>query len=82
MYVAGNSTNAGGEYALSIRHLESFKLTEWIAIPADAIRTHLWEGQSIRSVFAPLVLTLLAGLVIAVRKRNKLSYLAIAGITA
>jgi len=81
-YVAVYSTTAGGEYALGIGYTESFKLTEWITVPAYTIKIHLWEGQSVFSIFAPLVATLLAGLVIVFKRQKNLSYFAIAGIIA
>ncbi len=81
-YVAVHSTTTGGEYALGIGYTESFKLTEWITVPAYTIKIHLWEGQSVFSIFAPLIATLLAGLVIAFKRQKNLSYFAIAGIIA
>lgn len=76
------SDKNGGEYAFVIGYLESFTIVEWITVPGYAIGIHLWEGQSIFFILAPLIITLLTGLSIVFNKGKNLSFFAITGITA
>jgi len=52
-----------GKYGLAIGYVEKFSLSEWISIPISVTRIRLWEGQSLVLVLAPIMLTVLFGLI-------------------
>jgi hypothetical protein len=59
------------KYSLAPGFLEEFTAAEWLLIPLSVISIHLWEGQSPLVVFAPLVVVVFAGLVLAMLYRKK-----------
>ncbi|MDD1683054.1 MAG: hypothetical protein LUO98_04365, partial [Methanoregula sp.] len=61
----------GAKYSLAPGFKEEFTAAEWLLIPWSVISIHLWEGQSPAVVFAPLVIVVIGGLVLAVRYRKK-----------
>ena len=46
---------------VAIGFVETFSLTEWLMIPIDTINIHIWEGQNIALILAPLYLTIIIG---------------------
>lgn len=80
-YFIINSSTAGS-YGLVIGYEESFTLTEWLLIPFDAINIYLRQGQNILFIFAPLILTILIGLVLIldnftkIKPKQRLQYIA------
>ena len=52
-----------GKYGLAIGYVEKFSLSEWIGIPISVTRIRLWEGQSLVEVLAPIILTVIFGLI-------------------
>jgi hypothetical protein len=62
----------GGKYSLAPGFLETFTAAEWLLIPFSVISIHLWEGQSPLVVFAPMILVVIGGLVIAVMYRKEI----------
>lgn len=64
-YVAVYSPETVGKYSFVIGYQETFSLLEWIKVPIDVIGIHLWEGQSILFILAPLITTLAIGLILA-----------------
>ena len=61
----------GGKYSLAPGFLETFTAAEWLLIPFSVITIHLWEGQSLWVVFAPLIVVVLGGLALLVMYRKK-----------
>ncbi len=62
-YIAVFEPNHTGKVGIAIGYIESFGLDEWIMIPFDVINIHLWEGQSLLQIIAPLIITIVVGLV-------------------
>jgi hypothetical protein len=56
----------GARYSLAPGFKEEFTAEEWLLIPWSVTFIHLWEGQSPAVVFAPLVIVVACGLVLAV----------------
>lgn len=50
-----------GKVGVAIGFIETFSLTEWLLIPIDTINIHIWEGQNIALILAPLYLTIIIG---------------------
>ncbi len=72
-----------GKYGIAIGYKEEFTLSEWLLIPFDVISIHEWEGQSLIVILAPLLLSLVFGLVIlAWKSLIKLEIFNILGIVA
>lgn len=61
-YVAVASVEGEGNYGVILGYREKFSLTEWLSIPLNQIRTYRWEGQSLPFIFFPLGITLAAGI--------------------
>ncbi|MFO7791396.1 MAG: hypothetical protein R6W73_00245 [Candidatus Saliniplasma sp.] len=51
-----------GNYGLAVGAEERYGILEWINVPLDIVRIRVWEGQSLLEVFAPMLLTIGAGL--------------------
>jgi hypothetical protein len=58
-YFAVFEPQSGGKYGLAIGYVEEFTVVEWLKIPFDLLGIHVWEGQSLLMVLAPLLLTLI-----------------------
>lgn len=58
-----------GKIGLAIGYKEEFSLIEWLSIPVETIRIHLWEGQNIIIILMPAVITILIGLML-IKKLN------------
>ena len=61
-YVAVSSVKGEGNYGIVLGYEERFSLAEWLSIPLNQIRTYSWEGQSLPFIFFPLGITLTAGI--------------------
>lgn len=72
-YVAVSSVEGEGNYGVVLGYKERFSLTEWLSIPLNQIRTYRWEGQSLPFIFFPLGITLAAGILIILRKKEDAS---------
>ncbi len=70
-YLAVYDSSSGGKYSLAIGYKEEFTVSEWLLIPFNLMSIHLWEGQNIVFLFAPLILTILIGIILIVWKRKK-----------
>lgn len=68
-YLAVYDSLSGGKYSLAIGYKEEFTVSEWLLIPFNLISIHLWEGQNIVLLLAPLFLTVLVGIILIVWKR-------------
>ncbi len=88
VYEASN-TISGGHYGIAIGDRETYTVDEWVLIPFTLIGIYQWEGQSLALIFAPMLTTLVVGLIFVVwRQRrqcnlaNPMAWLAsIAGLT-
>jgi hypothetical protein len=67
-YLAVYDLKGGGRYGLSIGNRESFELSEWLLIPVNVVRLHLWEGQSLLFIMAPLIISVVIGLWFLLRR--------------
>ncbi|UCD91606.1 MAG: hypothetical protein JSV43_04950 [Methanobacteriota archaeon] len=65
-YLAVYEPSRGGRYGIAVGYLEQFSLQEWLSVPFDAIRIHEWEGQNVVLILAPMIATLLVGLIILI----------------
>ena len=62
-YLAVYSTTTHGKFGIAIGYVETFSIIEWIRIPIDTITIHMWEGQNLFLILAPMILTILIGIV-------------------
>ncbi|MGZ4914411.1 MAG: hypothetical protein ACXV3T_05765 [Halobacteriota archaeon] len=58
----------GGNYGLAIGERESYTIAEYVLTPYSVLKVHLWEGQNLFVVLAPLFLVVLVGLGILVMR--------------
>jgi len=72
-YFAVYEPDSGGKYNLAIGYVEEFTAIEWLKIPFDVLTIHIWEGQSLLMILAPLLLTLIIGFLF-LQTRYKLSF--------
>jgi hypothetical protein len=61
----------GGKYSLAPGFVEQFTPAEWILIPYSVIAIHLWEGQTLAEVLAPMIIVVLGGLILIFLIRNR-----------
>jgi hypothetical protein len=54
---------SGGNYGLAIGDSETYTIDEWILLPFNLMDIYKWEGQSIVSVLAPMIASLIMGFV-------------------
>ena len=54
--------NRTGPVGVTIGYKEVWSLTEYLAVPFNVLRIHIWEGQHPLLVVGPILLTVLAGL--------------------
>ena len=69
-YIAVYGTD-GGNYYLAPGFLEQFTVTEQLLIPWSVVGIHLWQGQSLPEIFAPMIVVLIAGFVAIALRRKK-----------
>jgi hypothetical protein len=72
-YFAVFEFNNSGKFGIAIGYIESFSIQEWLLIPFDVINIHLWEGQSIVLILAPLIITIVIGKFFIFYRRIKLN---------
>jgi len=61
-YIAVFDESDHGKVGIAIGFIETFSVTEWLLIPINAINIHIWEGQNIAVIIAPLYLTIIIGI--------------------
>jgi hypothetical protein len=66
-----SSNPTGGHYGLAIGDRETYTIDEWILIPINLISIYQWEGQSIALIFAPMLVTLIVGLILVGWRQRK-----------
>ncbi|MDD1719611.1 MAG: hypothetical protein LUQ25_06100 [Methanoregulaceae archaeon] len=69
-YIAVYGTS-GGKYYLAPGFLEQFTVAEQLLIPWSVVGIHLWQGQSLQEIFAPLIVVLIAGFLCVFLRRKK-----------
>jgi hypothetical protein len=66
------STNpTGGHYGLAIGDRETYSIDEWVLIPFNLSSIYQWEGQSLALTLAPMIITLVAGLILVGWRQRK-----------
>jgi hypothetical protein len=65
-YIAVFDESNHGKVGIAIGFVETFSVTEWLLIPINAINIHIWEGQNIAVIIAPLYFTIIIGIGILV----------------
>jgi hypothetical protein len=65
------SANRTGPVGVTIGYKEEWSPTEYLTIPFDLVRTHLWEGQHPLLVIGPFLLTILVGIEIVRRRWHR-----------
>lgn len=70
-YVAVYEPSQGGLYGLALGYQEEFGLVECIRVPLDVIRVHLWEGQPLGFILAPLLGIVVIGYIFLLWQRKK-----------
>jgi hypothetical protein len=60
-YFAVFEPQSSGKYGLAIGYVEEFTAVDWLKIPFDLLGIHVWEGQSLLMILAPLLLTIIIG---------------------
>ena len=69
-YAAVSSAGGEGNYGVVLGYRERFSLSEWLSIPLKQIKTYRWEGQSLPFIFLPLGITLAAGILVILHKKE------------
>ena len=57
-------------YSLAVGYLEEFSLVEWILVPINVIKTHVWEWLSLLAILTPFLAIVIFGFVLKVRKEK------------
>lgn len=70
-YVTVNSPVAGAKYSLVVGYKEEFTPTEWVLVPVNVINTHVWEGQTVISLFAPFLAVVILGIILIGRREQR-----------
>lgn len=63
-YLAIYYNTSPGRYGMAVGYKEEFTISEWLKIPLDVIEIHQWELQPLYLILAPLILTLIIGLLV------------------
>jgi len=50
-----------GNIGIAIGYKEEFSIVEWLSIPIEAIRIHIWEGQNMIMILIPAIVTIIIG---------------------
>ncbi|MPN00428.1 hypothetical protein SDC9_147623 [bioreactor metagenome] len=72
-YVAVSSIEGEGNYGVVLGYKEKFSLIEWLSIPLNQIKTYRWEGQSLPFILFPPGITLAAGILGILLKKEAAS---------
>lgn len=66
----------GGNYGLAIGDRETYTIDEWILIPFNLMNIYQWEGQSLVLILAPMIATLIVGIILVTWRLGKKGNLA------
>jgi len=58
-----------GKIGIAIGYVETFSVIEWIRIPIDTINIHIWEGQNLFLILAPMIISMFIGIAIIFYKK-------------
>lgn len=72
-YFAVFEPENSGKFGVALGYIESFSVEEWLLIPFDVINIHLWEGQNIGVILAPLIVIFIIGKIFLFYRRIKLN---------
>jgi hypothetical protein len=72
-YFAVFEAENSGKFGVAIGYIESFSIDEWLMIPFDVINIHLWEGQHLGVILAPLIIMIIVGKIFLFYRRIKLN---------
>ncbi|MHA2351925.1 MAG: hypothetical protein ACXABX_02260 [Candidatus Thorarchaeota archaeon] len=61
----------GGLFSVALGYIESFTLSEWLFVPLNVMKIHQWNGQSILSILAPMIATLVIGMVLLLYRKDE-----------
>ena len=81
-YFAVFEPTSGGKYGLAIGYIEVFTAFEWLKIPFDLVGIHIWEGQSLFTILAPLLLTLIIGFTLLKWRKQPMRLVTSVGLMA
>ncbi len=70
-YAVVYGEHESGEYGLAVGKEERYGLVEWIRVPIDVANIHIWEGQPIWLIFAPMISVLGVGFADTFRRRYR-----------
>jgi len=63
-----DAANRSGPVGVTVGYREEFSATEFLRVPFDVVRIHLWAGQPLVLVIAPWVLAVLGGIAAVARR--------------
>ena len=64
-----------GSFSVALGYVETFTLYEWLLVPLNVMTIHQWNGQSLLSILAPMIATLILGIGILLNRKDKLQEL-------
>ncbi|MFX1369801.1 MAG: hypothetical protein ACFFAY_14490 [Promethearchaeota archaeon] len=70
-YLAVYDETSHGRYAITIGYVESFTFDEWLLVPINVIGIHLWEGQNLFLILAPILITVPLGIIFIYRRQEE-----------
>lgn len=70
VYEASDSPS-GGNYGIAIGDRETYTIDEWVLIPYDLLSIYQWEGQNIAVILAPMIATIIVGILLVAWKQRK-----------
>ncbi len=70
-YIAVYSLDHDGQYGMAVGYRETFTAWEWLKIPLDLIRIHLWEEQPLILLFGPPTTAIIAGIYLGFMQRKQ-----------
>ncbi len=73
-YIAVYNLKNTGNIGIAIGYVETFSAIEWIRIPIDTINIHIWEGQNLFLIFAPMILSIIIGISVLFFKKLKKNF--------
>ncbi len=62
------SDKGTGRYGIATGYVETFTLFEWLKIPLDVIEIHQWEGQTLTIILAPMIITIILGFIVILKR--------------
>jgi len=70
-YLAVVSPADETRYSIATAYAEEFTPSEWVLVPLNVITTHIWEGQSIITIFTPFLAVVILGFVVISRREKR-----------